>query len=296
MRHLRALGHVVRRRPDGDGVVLAHDLAGDVVDLGDELNLVAEEGDAQRVLRVGRVDVHGVPAHAEGAAGEVVVVAVVLDVDEGAYEVVALQGLVLAHVGSEAGVVLRAADAVDAAHGRHHDDVAPREQARGGLVAELLDLLVDRGVLLDVGVGLGDVGLRLVVVVVGDEVDHGVVGEELAHLARHLGGEGLVGLHDERGAVEALDGLGHRVGLARARDAHERLVAKATLHAVGELVYGLRLVAGGLVGRYHVERLAGALAAKAHQLAAHALRHVTFRINHRVTSLPARVFSLPHGT
>jgi hypothetical protein len=45
--------------------------------------------------------------------------------------------------------------------------------------AQPVDLVVDRGVLLDVGVARRDVGLGLVVVVVADEVLDGVVGEEL---------------------------------------------------------------------------------------------------------------------
>ena len=49
---------------------------------------------------------------------------------------------------------------------------------------EPLHLLIQRGVLLDIGVRLRDIGLGLVVVVVGDEVLDGVVGEELAQLSR----------------------------------------------------------------------------------------------------------------
>ena len=51
-------------------------------------------------------------------------------------------------------------------HRGDHDDVAPGEQAVGGRVPQPLDLVVDRGVLLDVGVRLRDVRLGLVVVVV----------------------------------------------------------------------------------------------------------------------------------
>src|SRR5215210_3940400 len=46
-----------------------------------------------------------------------------------------------------------------------------------------VDLVVDRRVLLDVGVGGGEVGLGLVVVVVGDEVLDPVLGKELTELA-----------------------------------------------------------------------------------------------------------------
>jgi hypothetical protein len=50
-------------------------------------------------------------------------------------------------------------------------------------VAHPVDLLVDLGFLLDEGVGARDVGLGLVVVVVGDEILHRVLGEEALELA-----------------------------------------------------------------------------------------------------------------
>ena len=55
------------------------------------------------------------------------------------------------------------------------------EQGLGGSQPQLLDLLVDLGVLLDVGVRARDVGLGLVVIVVADGTD-GVVGKELPEL------------------------------------------------------------------------------------------------------------------
>ena len=60
-----------------------------------------------------------------------------------------------------------------------------------------VDLLVDGGVLLDVGVGGRQVGFRLVVVVVGDEVLHRAVGQVLAELVAELRRQRLVGRHDE---------------------------------------------------------------------------------------------------
>jgi hypothetical protein len=64
-------------------------------------------------------------------------------------------------------------------------------------VAELVDLVVARRILLDVGVAARQVRLRLVVVEVGDEVLDGVVREELAKLAVKLRGERLVVRQDE---------------------------------------------------------------------------------------------------
>ena len=115
-------------------------------------------------------------------------------------------------------------------------------------MAHLLDFLVNRGILLDIGIGLRNVRLGLVVVVITHEVVDGIVGEELPELARELGGKRLVGREHERGHLKTLDGLGHREGLARTRDAQQRLVAHAILYAVHEALDCLRLIAGKLVG------------------------------------------------
>ena len=53
-----------------------------------------------------------------------------------------------------------------------------------------VDLVVDRRLLLDIGIGGRDVGLRLVVVVVADEVLHRVVRKEPPELLVQLGSQG----------------------------------------------------------------------------------------------------------
>ena len=102
---------------------------------------------------------------------EVHVVALVLHVDELAQDRALVVRLArLAATRSLLAVLLGRAQAVDARHRRDHDDVAPGEQRRRGRVAQPVDLVVDRAVLLDVGVARRDVRLGLVVVVVADEV------------------------------------------------------------------------------------------------------------------------------
>ncbi len=68
----------------------------------------------------------------------------------------------------------------------------PLRKGRRGGMAQLVDLVVDGGVLLDVGVGGGDVGFGLVVVVVGDKILHRVIREELLELAVKLGASVLL--------------------------------------------------------------------------------------------------------
>ena len=78
-------------------------------------------------------------------------------------------------------VLLGRAEAVDARHRGHHDDVPAGQQRLRRRVPQPVDLVVDRRVLLDVGVGRRDVRLGLVVVVVRDEVlDRGCRGRTRA--------------------------------------------------------------------------------------------------------------------
>ena len=108
---------------------------------------------------------------------------------------------------------------------------------------EALEVLIDGGILLDVGIGLGDVGLGLIVVVVGDEVLDGVVGEEGLELGVELRGEGLVVRNDQRGAAVTGDDVGHRKGFAAAGHPPQNLARGAALKATHQRLNRLGLVA-----------------------------------------------------
>ena len=112
-------------------------------------------------------------------------------------------------------------------------------------MAEPIDLVVDRRVLLDVGVSRRHVRLGLVVVVVGDEVLDPVLREQLAELAGELRRERLVGRQHDRRPLHLLDDRRDREALARAGDAEQGLEAVAALDPRGERGDRLGLVAGG---------------------------------------------------
>ena len=120
----------------------------------------------------------------------------------------------------------------------------------------MFDVFVDGGVFCDEGVGGGNVGFRLVVVVVGDEVFDGVVREEFAHFAVELRGQGFVRREDERRALRAGDDVRHGVGFAGAGDAQQGLFGQAVFEAFEQLRDGGRLVAGGLVVADKLEAVA----------------------------------------
>ena len=154
-------------------------------------------------------------------------------------------------------VVLGLADAVDGRHARDDHRVAPLEHALGGRQPHLLDVLVDRRVLLDEQVALRHVGLGLVVVVVADEVLDRVLREELAELAVQLRGQRLVGREHDGRAAHLRDDVGHREGLAGAGDAQQRLEGEAVLHALAQLRDGRGLVARRRVRLEQLERRIG---------------------------------------
>ena len=147
--------------------------------------------------------------------------------------------------------VLRGPQAVDAAHRRDDDDILPSgEQCRYGTQTQTVNLLVDGEVFLDVQVGARDIRLGLVVVVIRDEILHGVVREERLHLGVELCREGLVMAHDEGGAVDFFDYIGYREGLAGACHAEQYLSRSSGVQTVHKRLYRLRLVTSRLVWRF----------------------------------------------
>ncbi len=247
------LDDVVGFGVDGEAAVALLDGAEEGVDLGEGIDFVAEELDAEGGLVVGGVDLDDVAADAKGSAAEVDVVALVEDFDEAAGDVFALDALTFFEQEEHAVVGFGAAEAVDAGDGGDDDGVAALEEGAGGGEAELVELLVDGGFFFDEEVAGGDVGFGLVVVVVGDEVLDGVVGEEGLELVVELGGEGFVVGEDERGSVGFGDDRRHGEGFSGAGDAEQDLIFFAGVEAGDEFGDGAGLVSLGRVGRGELE-------------------------------------------
>ena len=267
--HRLGAGDVVGCREDRHRLEPLHDIAGERMQHVQRLDLVAEHLDADRVLLVDRDDLDRVAAHAEVAAREVDVVAVVLHRDELADQRIAVVDLADLQRDHRPQVLLGRTEAVDARDGAHHDDIAPAQQRVRRRVPQPLDLGVDRRVLLDEGVGLRDVRLGLVVVVVADEVLDRVVRHELAELVRQLRRERLVVREHQRRPLHLLDEPRGGRRLAGSGGAEQHDIRLAGVDARGELGDRLRLVAGGLVfaddfeGAYgasglHLSRVGGA--------------------------------------
>ena len=153
--------------------------AGQRIELVDRFELLAEEAEPPGpVLEMGRPQLERIAAHPEVAALEALVVAAVLLRDEIGDHLALVVGLAGDQILGHGAVGLDRTDAVDAGDRGDDDHVVTLEQRPGGRVAHPVDLLVDLGFLLDVGVGAGDVGLGLVVVVIRHEILDRVLREE----------------------------------------------------------------------------------------------------------------------
>ena len=248
--HLVLGGDIVAGGVDGDVVQHPVHRAGQGREVADAVDLIPEKLHPDGVvLVVGRVYLHGVAPDAEHVPLKGDVVALIADLHQPPQQLVPVPLGPHPEGHHQLGEVVRLAQAVDTGDGGHHDDVPPLQQGAGGGEPQAVDLIVGGGVLGDIGVGVGDIGLWLVVIVIGHEILHRVVGEKLLELGTQLGGQGLVVGQHQGGALDALDDLGHGEGLAGAGDAQQHLLLQPVLNALRQRGNGLRLVAGGLVFR-----------------------------------------------
>ena len=111
---------------------------------------------------------------------------------------------------------------------------------------QLVYLVVDLRVFFYICVSRRHIGLRLVVVVVGDKILHRVLGEELLELAVKLRRQRLIVGNDQCRLLHPLYDVGHGEGLAGAGNAHQGLRPLALQNPVCEGFHRLRLIAGHL--------------------------------------------------
>ena len=189
-----------------------------------------------------------VPPDPEGSPGKFQLVPFVLNIGQRAEQAAPLNPHARAEAQHLPLVFAGVAHGIDAADGCHDDDILPLAQRRGGAVAHPVNLVVDGGVLLDIGIRGGDVGLRLIIVVVADKVFHPAVREESLQLGAQLGGQGLVVRDHQRRHLHLLDHRGHREGLSAAGDAQQDLILHFLPHSPGQRFNRFRLIPGGLIG------------------------------------------------
>ena len=121
------------------------------------------------------------------------------------------------------GILLRSTKTKDAGNRGHDQRIATSQQGSGRGVTQLVDLFIDIRILLNEGIGAGNIGFWLVVIVVRNEVFHRVIREEFLELTVELSRQRLVVRKHEGRAVHLFHDVGHRECFAGSSDTQQCL-------------------------------------------------------------------------
>ena len=172
-----------------------------------------------RDLQSARGNLYRIAAHAKRPALKRNVVADILKLDKLRDNRITFYRLPLAHRESHRHVIFFRTNTIDARDRGHDDAIFTLEQGAGSSVAHAVDLLVNAAVFFDEGIGARDIGFGLVIIVIGHEIFHRVIGEEGFELTIKLRRQSFIRRKDQRRTLQFLNGLGNGEGLARPRRA-----------------------------------------------------------------------------
>ena len=109
-------------------------------------------------------------------------------------------------------------------------------------MTELVNLVIDRAILFDISIAGRNIGLGLVVIIVGNEVFHRVIGEKLLELTIKLAGQRFIMGDNQCRLVDLSDNLTHGIGLTSTSRPHKNLGFLASLNIIHQLLNSLGLV------------------------------------------------------
>ena len=234
---------------------LAVHLARHDVKLENPVDLVAEELDAYGAVVVPRREnLDDVTAHAELPALKRNVIALIADRDKLAQNRVTVDFLTFMERQNHLVITFRRAEAVNARHTRNDDDILALKQRTRRRMAQFIDLVINRRVLLDIRIRRRDIRLRLIKIVVTDKITDVIVREKRLELARQLRRQCFIVRDDESRLLHLLDDFRHRIRLARARCAEQNLRLLTVFDARCEHLDRFRLIAHRFKRRDNVER------------------------------------------
>ncbi len=106
--------------------------------------------------------------------------------------------------------VVRVAYSIKAGDGTHYNHVpSSAHQGRSRTYTELVYLVVDAQVLFYIGVSGGNIGLRLVVVIIGDKIFYGILRKKGLEFSIKLGRKSFVVAQDQGRSLQFLDNICH---------------------------------------------------------------------------------------
>ena len=143
----------MRGRGNGHIPQLRLDLAGEHINLGDAVDLIPKElHPHRRVAFLRRNNLQHIPSHPERPPVKIHVVSVVVDIDQFPDHLIPI----LLHAGPQGNnhplIILGTAQTVNTGNTGHYDHIPPLNESGGGGQPQLVNFLIDGGVLGNIGV------------------------------------------------------------------------------------------------------------------------------------------------
>src|SRR5207248_307333 len=186
------LQHVMALRIDRQARILLLHCAKQRIDLRERFNLIAEKFNPVRHVVIRWEDLNHIAAYSKRSTTKLRFVALVKDFDQPPSDVLPSDFLSFLQKEQHAVIGVRRTETVNTANGGNNYAIAPLKQRLGGREPQLIQFIIYGGFFLDIDIPRRNVCLRLVIVVVRNEVFNRVVREELSELVIELGGQSLI--------------------------------------------------------------------------------------------------------
>ncbi len=247
---------IVGFRINGIPRYLAQHLPGQWIEQRNTLDLVIKQLDPHRlIIRFGGIDIDQLAANPVGAALQLHVIALVLKLCQSTQDRALIDSLAPRKMQHHLQILTGVTQAVDRGDRRHHDDITAFEQGLGRRKSHLLDMFVHRGIFFDEGIRRGNVGLGLIIVVVGDEILDRIVREKVPKFAVELRRQCLVGGQDDCRALHPVDYVRDTECFARTGHSQQGHSCLAVSQSLDQAVYRGGLVTRGLKPAVQLKRL-----------------------------------------
>ena len=179
--------YIVRGRKDGHMVALSQHLTREHIKLKDAIHLVIKHFNAHGLFTIGRRNnLNDISPHPKGAALKIDIIAVVLNLYQLMQNFLSVNNLAQSQGKHHIIVLLGGTQAINTADAGHDNNISALKEGAGSGMAQLIDFIINGSILFNISIGLGNIGLRLVVIVIGNKVFHRIIREEGLQLTGQL--------------------------------------------------------------------------------------------------------------
>ena len=229
----------------------ALDLTCQHVNLRNPVNLITEKLHTHcRICIICRKNFQHITAHPKSTSMKIHIVSHVLDINKLPDHIIP----VTLHARSQRNhhilIIHRTSQTIDTGNTGYNDNITAFCQCRSCGKTQFVNLLVDGGILRNVGVCRRYVCFRLIIIVIGNKIFHCIVWEKFLHLPVKLRRQRLIVCNDQRRFVQLLNNICHGKCLTGTCDSKQRLELIAFFKTCHEICDGFRLIPSWLIFRY----------------------------------------------